>query len=204
VSALVDETGFFPPGLWKEGRLFRLWNDKTSACEAKKEFEAQIRKILSAGITPAHLDTHQYVHLIPPIFRITVELARQYNIRWIRYPFQRRLIFKRPLKNCGKTFLPYIFSGYQRAALRKNDIRFPDTSSGIAFNGHLDEKFLDLFLRRLPPGMHDLTCHPGYFPEQELYREWKYSWDTEKNALTSGTIVSSVRRHNIILTNYAF
>jgi predicted glycoside hydrolase/deacetylase ChbG (UPF0249 family) len=203
VSTLVDHKGVFPPGLWKKRRMIRLWGDKACSGEVRKEFEAQIQRVLRAGIIPTHLDAHQYVHLIPSIFRSVIELARHYNIRWIRYPFQRRFVFSGPFRNYGKILISSLLSGYQRAALRKNRIRFPDTSGGIATNGHLDEEFLEKFLRDLPPGFHDLTCHPGYFPEQELYRKWKYAWDIEKKALTSEHINSCVRRYTITLTNYA-
>ena len=46
-----------------------------------REIEAQIVRVLRAGIRPTHLDSHQHVHLMPGVFDLTLDLAEAYKIR---------------------------------------------------------------------------------------------------------------------------
>ena len=57
---------------------------KFTAREVHREMEAQIARVLHAGIRPTHLDSHQHVHLMPGVFDITLDLAEAYKIRVVR------------------------------------------------------------------------------------------------------------------------
>ena len=48
------------------------------------ELRAQIEKILSAGITPFHLDTHKHTHLAFPVLSAVARLSEEFRIRWVR------------------------------------------------------------------------------------------------------------------------
>src|SRR5579859_7903685 len=52
----------------------------------RREFAAQVSKIVQAGITPTHVDGHKYVHLLPGIAVIAAEVACQFGIRFMRVP----------------------------------------------------------------------------------------------------------------------
>ncbi|MDZ7343958.1 MAG: ChbG/HpnK family deacetylase, partial [candidate division KSB1 bacterium] len=54
--------------------------------EVAKELEAQVEKILSAGLNPTHLDSHQHVHMLPGVSRVAVALGRKYGIPAMRVP----------------------------------------------------------------------------------------------------------------------
>ena len=48
--------------------------------EVWSELEAQIQKVVSRGISVSHLDSHQHLHALPHIRRVSIELAKKYNI----------------------------------------------------------------------------------------------------------------------------
>lgn len=48
--------------------------------EVYEEWDAQIKKIYDAGITPTHLDSHHHVHTLPLLQPIAIRLARKYNL----------------------------------------------------------------------------------------------------------------------------
>lgn len=50
------------------------------------EFDEQIRKTISNGIKPDHLDSQFHIHAFPTIFPIIQNLAIKYNIHHIRIP----------------------------------------------------------------------------------------------------------------------
>ena len=52
-----------------------------------RELAAQVRKIVSAGIRPSHLDTHKHTHLLPPVLDAVARLAHEFGIPWVRRPF---------------------------------------------------------------------------------------------------------------------
>jgi len=53
----------------------------------REELEAQVRKVLAAGIRPTHLDTHKHTHLLPPVLDALGRIAAEFAIPWVRAPF---------------------------------------------------------------------------------------------------------------------
>lgn len=68
--------------LFYNGSVVRC--DKRYLQAIRQELKAQIEKMLSAGIRPAHFDSHHHLHTHWPIARIIVSLAREYGIQNIR------------------------------------------------------------------------------------------------------------------------
>lgn len=70
-----------------DGRFLRLLEveqrakeGETDLDEVETEFEAQIKKILAAGIKPDHFDTHHHVHNLPGIINVYLKLADKYGV----------------------------------------------------------------------------------------------------------------------------
>ena len=51
------------------------------------ELAAQVRRILDAGLAPTHLDTHKHTHLLPPVLDAVARLSEEFQIPWVRRPF---------------------------------------------------------------------------------------------------------------------
>ena len=52
--------------------------------EVEREFGAQIQRVLDAGITPSHLDSHHHVHNHPEITPAFLSVAKKYGIKKVR------------------------------------------------------------------------------------------------------------------------
>ena len=63
-------------------RLSPLSRELAAAIVA--ECSAQIDRVISAGITPTHLDSHRHIHTVFPIGRLVVKLALRYKIPYVR------------------------------------------------------------------------------------------------------------------------
>lgn len=201
VPSIVDYKGFLSKNYLHF--LFKIFNNQVNLLEVEDELNAQIKKVLDYGIIPTHLDSHQYTHLLPPVFNIVIKLAKKYNIKWIRYPKQNKHTQFITARSYIKKLYLWFISGYQLKALRKNNIYYPDFSYGIMTNGHLNEHTMRIFLEDLHSGLTDITCHPGYNPRNRRYATWKYHWEEEVNALKSEGIKDSIKKLNIKLVNYA-
>ena len=73
----------------QNGEFLHLTNIKNRAnrgdvdlAEVEAEYEAQIQKVLSAGIKPDHLDSHHLdTHQLPSILMVLLKLAKKYGIK---------------------------------------------------------------------------------------------------------------------------
>src|SRR3989338_8844585 len=50
----------------------------------QREFEAQFKKIIQAGIRPLFINGNQHLHLLPGIMNMCIKLAIEYNVSYIR------------------------------------------------------------------------------------------------------------------------
>jgi predicted glycoside hydrolase/deacetylase ChbG (UPF0249 family) len=85
------------------------------------------------GMNPTHLDSHQNVHLSEPVRSIAIELARELGV-----PLRE---FDSRIRHCGR------FYGQD--------------SHGEPFPEHISVRSLINLLRAVPPGVTELSCHPG-------------------------------------------
>jgi predicted glycoside hydrolase/deacetylase ChbG (UPF0249 family) len=56
------------------------WDDDLRRRAVRREWQAQIDKLLASGIELDHLDSHHHVHLLEPLFPLAVELAREHGL----------------------------------------------------------------------------------------------------------------------------
>ena len=79
----VSDPARIPTLVDREGRLNRSAGalgvravlGRISVDQVKIEFASQVRKVLDAGLTPTHLDTHKHIHVLPGL-----------HARWCRSP----------------------------------------------------------------------------------------------------------------------
>jgi len=146
------------------------------------QLAAQVRKVQSAGIQPTHLDTHKHTHLLPPVLNAVARIASEFQIPWVRRPFDL------PLHGGS---VPW-----QRQAV--------DHFAGFQLTGHYDAAELALLIRHLPDGVTEFMCHPG-FCTQELMAartRLKQSRRRELDALTSAEVRQAIEESNVTLARY--
>ncbi len=220
---LVVEKPLSPPDRIRtlagsDGRLPRTWVKllglltwtRKGLQDAERECRTQIERLLDAGIYPSHLDSHQHVHFFPPLWKIVLQLAHEYNIPWVRGPRQDWSLgllkikngawFKKPILACAQ------FLGKQDLR-HSNRLRAVIKTMGILESGQLGEKELLRLLGQVSNGVTELICHPGYvnpgllrFISEAGYL--RYQWEEELMALTSVSIREQVERYKIELTTF--
>ena len=143
------------------------------------ELRAQVEKIIAAGITPTHLDSHKHTHLAPQVFRAVVRLAHDFHIPYVRLPLDASVPFTRLPCAAAAPF-------YRRAAERLG-VRMTDHFLGFGLTGCLTEETLASALSKLREGSTEFMCHPGFLgPElRGAPTRLKESRVRELEALTS-------------------
>lgn len=171
----------------------------------ERELDAQIRRILAAGIQPTHLDTHKHTHLLPPVLAAVARLAARYSILWVRRPFDF------PIRDNGVPPLRRLISrslGLVRRRfhleLTRHGCRTTDHFAGFGVTGLLREQELLHLLNQLPAGSTELMTHPGICgPELQAARtRLKESRQRELEALTSAATRAAIQSLGIRLVGY--
>lgn len=184
------------------GFIRRYVQGRISLTEITKELETQIQKVLAAGISPSHLDSHQHVHMLPGVLNIVVELSRQYGIPAIRFPREVgvfRQIGSAPLARLIQALALNCVChlGRDRIGCRT------DFFAGFLFGGNLNKENLLKILTALHyDGTYEIVCHPGLDDPGTQYGHWGYHWLDELNALLDADIADFLQQRRIELISY--
>jgi predicted glycoside hydrolase/deacetylase ChbG (UPF0249 family) len=196
VPSLAGADGAFRAS-WKSF-LPAWWAGRIRREQVEAEWRAQIRKAREAGLSLAHLDSHQHLHALPGLWTIAARLAVEFGIPRLR----------RPRETCA----PPPGTPWSRRLVRRGLLAFASDSPGpgivrccdhffgIAQTGHLDADSLAGILMRIPPGWSELITHPGR-EDEELERSyrWGYRWERELEALCSERVREQIHRQGIQL-----
>lgn len=178
VPTLVDRRGRLAPS-W---RVFlpRMAAGRVDPDDLRREFSAQIERLVAGGLRPGHVDTHQHLHLWPAVGEVVLDVARQAGIRAVR------IIRSAARGPVGVTVRRLGRQLEGRAA--GAGMRYPATATGLDEAGTLDLPRLLGAIDRLgatPAASAELATHPGeaHDPDRDRYR-WGYLWDRELAGLT--------------------
>ncbi len=152
-----------------------------------RELDAQVTRVLDAGIQPTHLDTHKHSHLLPQVAEVVGELSQRYGIPWVRRPLPKPVLGAMSL-----------------ARLRRHGCRMTDHFLGYDLTGRFGAVELERLIRSLPEGLSEFMCHPGRLGEELLAARTrlKESRQRELEALTSPAVKTAVQAAGIQLTGY--
>jgi predicted glycoside hydrolase/deacetylase ChbG (UPF0249 family) len=129
------------------------------------ELAAQVRKILDTGLDPSHLDTHKHTHLAPPVLDAVARIAREFDIRWVRRPFDFPITAQGDavpwVKRAASRGLGALRGRFHRV-LSAHGCRTTDHFAGFQITGRFRTPELLQLIRELPEGLTEFMCHPGY------------------------------------------
>jgi chitin disaccharide deacetylase len=201
VPTLVGADGRFPPHAIPFAA--RYLRGRIALAEIRDELDAQIRRVIDAGLRVSHLDGHQHVHVLPGIARVVTELARAHGIAAVRYPAERlrgymltslrnmRRVTEQLMVACACAFSPL------------RDLKRTDAFLGFYFGGRLTEANLLKVLQSLPASQTvELMCHPGREDRDSRFRHWGYSWPAEREALLSPKVRNLLATRGVRLISY--
>jgi predicted glycoside hydrolase/deacetylase ChbG (UPF0249 family) len=179
-----------------------LLSGKITITDIAAEWHAQITRCIEAGIALQFLNSHEHIHMLPPLFKVVKQLAIEFNIPHIRYSkpeIKGRLNLNGAIRNVIMLGLN-LFN------------RRPDASSptvnfiGMNESGNLT---LDYFRAVFPSmkrgGDYELMCHPGHLDPHEINTPELlayHDWETELDLLRSNDFMQLCQTYGIELVRY--
>jgi hopanoid biosynthesis associated protein HpnK len=183
--------------------------DEVNMFEIMREFRAQAEKLLAAGLTITHVDSHKHAHALPPVFYAMRDTMGLFGINAMRLPRERvrwlRALrspkrFKQGVRAAGLTF----FCGPYPKLLDEFEALTTDHFFGAAQTGFWSKRWLLTLLKKLPEGTSELMCHPGYDDAVlgASRTRLRASREAELRLLTDPEVVACARAQGIELINF--
>lgn len=169
------------------------------------ELRAQIRKVVDAGLRPTHLDTHKHTHLFPPVLDAVARLSREFEIPWVRRPFDFPLnaMPVPTAKRLTSQALSLLRRRFHRV-LESHGCLTTDHFAGFQITGRFRTAELVELIGVIPEGTTELMCHPGRCREtlRQARTRLKESREHELEALMSRDVRDALDRHGVELVDY--
>ncbi len=184
----------------------RYGKGKVSMEEVRREFDAQIARVMESGIAITHFDSHQHLHVLPGIREVAIELAQKYQIHAMRCPAESPFFdglawqqVKRVIERDGLSF----FAWMAKQKMKRAGILAPRAFWGMLYGGQMTEENLLRILPNLRDGVNEIMIHPG--ASNHVLRAafpWQYHWEDEKNAVSSYKVKEYVQQHGIQMISF--
>jgi hopanoid biosynthesis associated protein HpnK len=186
IPDLVDSSGAFLCDLVRAG--FRFFFRPHVRAQLAAEIRAQFERYAATGLNLDHVDAQSHMHVHPTVFRIILDVGRDYGLRAIRIP-------REPF-GATRSIAPWLLLmrlRAQRAGLKTNDYAL-----GLNAAGAMTERRVAEMIERLPDGVTEIFFHPatGAFAHADEGTE-RYQWRGELDALTSSTLRAAIERRGI-------
>jgi len=191
-------SGRFPR---KSGLAAAVLSGSVTPADVRLEWTAQVERCLELRLRPNFLNSHEHIHMLPPLFPVARELAAQFGIAHLRFPSVR--LFARVSR---AAFLRNaIMKGLQWANRGGRGIAAP-RFLGLAASGRLGLPDLQREVESMQPGgIYELMCHPGHFDANEVSdrRLLAYhDWEGELNTLANPSARSLLASRGVRLVGY--
>jgi hopanoid biosynthesis associated protein HpnK len=203
LPTLVDETGRFPRTSAEFIRRAVL--RRISWQEVEREIAAQIALFQKTGLRMSHLNSHQHLHMFPPVFQIVRRLTRGMDNVWIRnsagqWRKSSGVRMGRWVQQLGLNLTCLSARGLRSPPLPQ----MPDRMYGFEVSGCLTRSAIEQILRKIPDGLYELICHPGEgdAATRKRYSHWGYRWAEELEALTAPETRVVLKEQGIALTSF--
>ncbi|MBI9073911.1 MAG: ChbG/HpnK family deacetylase [Desulfatibacillum sp.] len=172
---------------------------------AKRELCAQVEKVLDSGIAPTHLDSHQFVHLLPGIFPLCLAIRKQYHI-----PFMRTVVKERTHRGLGlKRSLQWAMlktwvSRYVKPRLPSELPIIPCTGFLQAGGRLTAEDLIGIFGHFSGEAVLEVMLHPGSgdLYTKEKYAHWGYEWKQDMDLCTAPGMEEQLKKMGVNLCSF--
>jgi chitin disaccharide deacetylase len=191
ISDLVDRDGKFFTDLVRSGLRFFFLPGVRAQLAA--EIRAQFERFAQTGLSLDHANAQSHMHVHPTVFRLIVQIGREYGLRAVRLP-------REPFGGT-RTIAPWLW--LMRRTAGRNGILCNDHAIGVSEAGALTEERVLRHLDALPDGLTEMFFHPAVraFAGADAGTE-SYEWPGELAALTSPRVREAIVRDGIVSTTY--
>lgn len=175
-----------------------LYSGLVSRKALARELLAQAERIRDAGLSITHADSHQYLHLLPGIFPMSLSLCESLGIRFLRSRPADPASFDAGLGRLLQYGMVKAVSGFSRLVHSNRGVRADIPSIGFTYSGGcltIDrlEKILARFSEK---DVVELVLHPGSDHERcrEKYGQWAYNWKSDRDLASSPLLAAMLLR----------
>jgi len=184
-AGLADESSGFCA---RRDLLAAAFLRRGAGAAIREELQAQYQRMQDMGLTPTHIDSHQHIHAVRPVFVAVADFCRERDlplrIPWVAAPLAG--------PGPGRSARRLLLRGMLAAAMagRRGGLRCSDSLTSIFDLGQSNPEPGDAYyarlLDRLGGGLHELMVHPARSATamQGLTRigaiseaEWRYLCD---------------------------
>jgi predicted glycoside hydrolase/deacetylase ChbG (UPF0249 family) len=204
VSSLLTSNGSFFPS-YREF-IQRYLSGRISRDHIEYELRCQLQKVARHGIIISHIDSHQHLHCLSGMAEIVGKLADEFHIRKVRlaaepvgYFGTMPLDLPRILAKTGLTVCASLAGRYYK----RQGLASPDHFYGMLAGGNMSVVELCRIVRDLPAGVSEIMVHPGKNTNNlnDIFH-WNYHWQEELEALTSATVLNTIKENNVEMISY--
>lgn len=201
---LCNNEGYFNNG-YKD--LIIKSKQKEFLKQAEAEFRAQIEKILS-HTEISHIDSHVHTHAIPEIFKLTLKLAEEYKIKYIRTQYEKPYIVAKKVLNTKfpiniiKNVLLNTFTLVNKNSLKNSEVKTNDYFIGVLYTGYMDEDAILNGIKKIREenSVTEIIFHP--YLAQDLTLPGKSHNYREYLITQNPNFKKALENSDFVLTNY--
>lgn len=194
IPDLVDKNNNFSDSAVIAGLRYQFI--PTAKQQLKKEIKAQLELFKATGLRLSHVDGHLHLHTHPLVLQILSELAQEYQIKFIRLPYEE-LNFTLNIDSHNlllKTVYSSIFGllrKYGEKLLTNYGVKYLDRVYGLLQTGSVSESYLLGLIPQIQANFSEIYAHPQ-----------STSSDIELHALCSQQVKDMLSSNNFQLLNY--
>jgi predicted glycoside hydrolase/deacetylase ChbG (UPF0249 family) len=205
VESLLSQENRFIPSVGN--LLCRLMRKRLAYDEVEREFRAQVERVQNAGIIPSHIDSEKHIHMIRPLFRIVLKLAKEYKIDRVRF-IKESCFSLRPGQMLKSMFIALASTSMKKTLVREG-IRSPDRFYGVCDSGRITASKLIQAFQKTEEGVTEIMVHPGFITQEMIELEKKIGpyyinkhREKELNALLDERLFDVITDRGIQLINF--
>lgn len=185
----ISESSEIPTLINKQGRFYenidilmsKYFLSQISLAEIEVEFRRQLNYVLSTGLPVTHLDSHRHVHILPGIFSLTLRLAQEHRIPFVRSPQEVTnavdyLQFPPPIKLMSLKILSSIATN----RLHHTTTQTTDGFSGVMLRNESPQKVIDRTISQTTLSSLEFGIHVATDKRPDN-RRWDNSRDLKQN-----------------------
>ena len=203
-SILSSDLGF----LSRKQLLVRIIARKINVTAVYEEWKAQIERLLTAGIFPSHLDGHQYLHLYPALLPVTLKLAKEFSIPFIRGSMIDRSDLNSGIKRLAQWAVLKSWMALNLPRLGAiQGCLIPSVGflrSGGRMTGEYILKTVDSLARKGLWPVIEINFHPGSGDPHtsRKYRHWHYDWRKDLDLLLDESLRNALLKRGIVFSSF--
>ena len=204
ISSILSSNRCF---LSRQQLLFRILTRKINELEVCAEWRAQIEKLLNEGISLSHMDGHQYLHLYPGLLHVTLKLAKEYGIPFVRGPIVDRLDLKSGMKRLVQWAFLKFWTVLYVSRFDRIQSRIPSAgflkSGGKMTRGYVLET-VDMLRRKGIWPVIEMNFHPGTGDPHTSwkYQHWHYDWKSDLDLLIDESLKNALLERGIVISSF--